>query len=86
MSGVLIAASIRLGTDAALPKVCVSRVRRAYVANAECAWTLLDFTCPAERSEALAASLADILRDEGGWYSDFGNPPSSPPAAELNYR
>lgn len=71
--GVLIAESFRFGADADLPSVCLFRVRRSRVDDTEGVWTLLDFTCPAERSEALAARLAELLSDEGGWYADFGN-------------
>lgn len=73
MSGVLIAESFRLGADGDLPSVCLSRVRRSQVDDTGTVWTLLDFTCPAERAEALAARLAELLSDEGGWYADFGN-------------
>jgi hypothetical protein len=71
-AGVVIAESLRVGTDLGLPVVRVQRVVQADATRDQPReWTLLHVEVPAGDEDRLAQALAGVLLVEGGWYADF---------------
>ncbi|MEV0218834.1 hypothetical protein [Streptomyces sp. NPDC050704] len=75
LTGVLIAESLRVGAELDSVPLRVTKVSRISMPSASPAqpgeWTLLDFEAPDEDAGPLAASLANGLARQGGWYVDF---------------
>ncbi|MBA2947450.1 hypothetical protein [Streptomyces himalayensis] len=75
LGGVLIAESLRVGSELNGFPLQVTRVRRIGVGSATAGqpgeWTLLDFQAPEADAERLAAALAGCLEPTGGWYVNY---------------
>ncbi|TWD74999.1 hypothetical protein FB561_6434 [Kribbella amoyensis] len=76
IKGILIAESLRPGTDLAVPGLRLARLTRTDVSGSVVAtqptlWTLLHFEAADELADELAQALAGSLRPEDGWYADF---------------
>jgi hypothetical protein len=74
--GRLLAESLRIGVDLAVPGLRLTRCGRHDVSGTTAAtqpsiWTFVDFELPAERADELAAALAGALLPDDGWYADF---------------
>jgi hypothetical protein len=72
----VLAESLRVGVDLAVPDLRVTRVGRhdvsaSVVATQPKVWTFLDLEAPDERADELAGALADALLPDDGWYADF---------------
>jgi hypothetical protein len=75
LEGVLVAESLRVGTELAGIPLQVSRIARVAVEHPAAGqpprWTLLDFAADEADAERLAERLADSLAPAGGWYVNF---------------
>ena len=71
--GTLVAESLGLGTEVTTP-LTIRRLTRigAWSRDGDqpAHWTLIDFTCPDENADRLAAELASALLPDR-WYTDF---------------
>jgi hypothetical protein len=71
LEGVLIAESLRLGTELAGVQLHITKLARMEVNNAAAEqpqqWTLLDFAAEETDAERLAGQLAACLAPTGGW-------------------
>jgi hypothetical protein len=81
LTGVLVAESLRTGTELTGIPLQITRLARIEMTSASDGqprhWTLLDFTAEASEASRLAAQLADCLSPTGGWYADFHTPAES---------
>lgn len=75
LQGVLIAESLREGTELADVPLTVNKITRLAVETTAPGqprtWTLLTFTAPESNAARLAEQLAASLSATGGWYVDF---------------
>ncbi|WBO69036.1 hypothetical protein [Streptomyces camelliae] len=75
LEGVLIAESLRLGTELAGVPLHITKIARVEVNNAAAEqpqqWTLLDFAAEEADAERLAEQLAACLAPTGGWYVNY---------------
>ncbi len=76
LTGRVLAESLRIGVDLAVPGLRVTRLGRHDVSGSTVAsqpgvWTFLDVEAPDERADELASALAAALRSDDGWYADF---------------
>lgn len=75
LEGVLIAESLRLGTELIGVPLHITKIARVEVNNAVAEqpqqWTLLDFTAEETDAEYLAGHLAACLAPIGGWYVNY---------------
>lgn len=75
LEGVLIAESLRLGTELAGVPLHITKIARVEVNNAAAEqpqqWTLLDFAAEETNAERLAEQLAGCLAPTGGWYVNY---------------
>lgn len=75
LSGVLIAESLRVGSELSGVPLQVTAIQRIAVGNATAdqpeQWTLLDFQAPQDAAEPLAGALANCLAPTGGWYVNY---------------
>jgi hypothetical protein len=78
IEGTLIAESIRVGAELAAVPLIARRIWRAAAGDLTAGqpelWTLIEFEAEEPDAEVLAASLAAVLVEEGGWYTDFRTP------------
>jgi hypothetical protein len=75
LTGVLIAESLRVGSELDSVPLRVTKLSRIAVPSAGSAqpgeWTLPAFEAPDEDAGPLAAGLSNCLAEQGGWYVDF---------------
>jgi hypothetical protein len=75
LSGVLIAESLRVGSELKGVPLQVTAVQRIAVGDTTAGqpeqWTLLHFQAPEDMAEELADALADSLAPTGGWYVNY---------------
>ena len=75
LEGVLIAESLRPGTELTGVSMHITKIARVEVNNAAAEqpqqWTLLDFAAEEADSERLAEQLAACLAPTGGWYVNY---------------
>ena len=75
--GVLLAESLRVGASLNELNLTVTKLSREDIGDLSAGqprtWTLIHFSVPATRAQALATWLVEAL-DEGGWYCDFRTP------------
>jgi hypothetical protein len=76
LTGLLLAESLRVGAEIAVPDLRLSRLLRRDVADSVVdsqpdLWTFVEFEAPDERADELAEALASALIAENGWYADF---------------
>lgn len=78
LTGVLVAESLRTGTELTGIPLQITRLARIEMTSASedqpRHWTLLDFTAEDSEAPRLADQLADCLSPTGGWYTDFHTP------------
>jgi hypothetical protein len=87
IEGTLIAESIRVGAELAAVPLVARRIWRAAAGDLTAGqpelWTLIEFEAEEPDAEVLAASLAAVLVEEGGWYTDFRTPAEAEGRAEA---
>ena len=76
LTGRVLAESLRVGVDLAVPDLRMTRVGRRDVSGSvvptqPSVWTFLDLEAPDDRADELARALADALLPDDGWYADF---------------
>ena len=75
LEGVLIAESLRVGTELAGVPLHITKIARVEVNNAAAEqpqqWTLLDFAAEEADAERLAEQLSACLAPTGGWYINY---------------
>ncbi|MFB7650514.1 MULTISPECIES: hypothetical protein [unclassified Streptomyces] len=75
LEGVLIAESLRAGSELTGVPLQITKLTRVEMTNVGDGqprlWTLLDFTAEEAEARRLADQLASCLSSTGGWYADF---------------
>ena len=75
LEGVLIAESLRVGTELGGVPLHITKIARVEVNNTAAEqpqqWTLLDFAAEEADAERLAEQLAASLAPTGGWYVNY---------------
>jgi hypothetical protein len=76
LTGLLLAESLRVGAELAVPDVRLTRLVRRDVSDSVVesqpdVWTFVEFEAPDHRADELAQALAAALIAEDGWYADF---------------
>jgi hypothetical protein len=76
VSGYVIAESMRTGSQLANIPLRLTKIERRAIENAPAeqpaVWTMIEFEFAEQDAERIAAALADVLDERGGWgYSDF---------------
>jgi hypothetical protein len=78
IQGTLIAESMRVGAELSAVPLVARRIWRAAAGDVTAGqpevWTLIEFEAAEADAEVLAGSLAAVLAEEGGWYTDFRTP------------
>ncbi|MGD0272629.1 MAG: hypothetical protein ABSB96_02715 [Gaiellaceae bacterium] len=73
--GYVIAESMRTGSQLADVPLKLMKIERRAIENATAeqaaVWTTIEFEFAEQDAERVAAALADVLDERGGWYSDF---------------
>jgi hypothetical protein len=76
LTGLLLAESLRVDAELAVPGLRLTRLVRRDVAGSAAetqpdVWTFIEFEAPDERADEVAEALSRVLRTEDGWYADF---------------
>ena len=78
IEGTLIAESMRVGAELDAVRLATRKIRRVAAGDASAGqpelWTLIEFEAEESDAEALAGALAEVLNQQGGWYTDFCTP------------
>jgi hypothetical protein len=77
IAGYVLAESIRPGSRLEGLPLTLTKIERSRIKSATPpqprVWTTIEFAFPEEEIERVAQALAEVLDDEGGWYTDFSH-------------
>jgi hypothetical protein len=70
----VVAESLRVGTDLRIPITGLQRVSAGNAVDGQpLVWTMCAVSCADDEADALAAALAEVL-EPGPWYADLAGP------------